>query len=129
MSKKHPLKPVVEFIENVDDITNILFGRRLKHVIGAAAAAFGDDLRRKVVGETTEPVDPNDPYAVLSVRPTAPDKVVDWAYRALAHEYHPDSGKHPDGTKMKQINDAYHRIQEERRARSQAGQKISTGDH
>lgn len=106
MAKEPPLKQVFKTLQTADDISNILFGRSLKEIFARGIDVLGVELK-----------DQNDPYALLGVRHSAPDKVVDWAYRAMAHEFHPDSGRHPDGEKMKRINEAYDKIKEARKLR------------
>lgn len=61
-----------------------------------------------------------DPYQVLGVSPDADDQQIKEAYRALAKKYHPD--QYADSPlrdlaeeKMKEINEAYDRIQALRR--------------
>ena len=61
----------------------------------------------------------NDPYKILGVSPTATDEEIKKAYRKLAVKYHPDN--YVDNPlsdlaeeKMKEINEAYDRIQKER---------------
>lgn len=46
-------------------------------------------------------------YAELGLAPAASQRVIRAAYRALAQEYHPDSGTTPDAERMKRINAAY----------------------
>lgn len=61
-----------------------------------------------------------DPYKVLNIAPNASDEEVKKAYRDLARKYHPD---HYHGTdlehmaeeKMKEINEAYAVIQQQRK--------------
>ena len=61
-----------------------------------------------------------DPYKVLNIAPNASDEEVKKAYRDLARKYHPD---HYHGTdlehmaeeKMKEINEAYSAIQQQRK--------------
>lgn len=60
------------------------------------------------------------PYEVLGVSPSASDSEIKDAYRALARKYHPDNYS-PDNPlaslaeeKMKEINDAYDAIMQER---------------
>ena len=60
-----------------------------------------------------------DPYQVLGVSPQASDDEVKKAYRDLAKKYHPDNYANTEfvdiaGEKMKEINEAYDRILQER---------------
>ena len=61
-----------------------------------------------------------DPYSVLGVSRNATDDEIKKAYRELARKYHPDNfQQNPDlaeiaGEKMKEVNEAYERIQAER---------------
>ena len=61
----------------------------------------------------------NDPYKVLNVSPSASDEEVKKAYRDLARKYHPDN-YHDNPLadlaqeKMKEINEAYEEIQNQR---------------
>ena len=69
----------------------------------------------------------SDPYKVLGVSPTATDEQVKEAYRALAKKYHPDQYSGSPiadlaGEKMKEINEAYDAIVDERKKRK-AGQQ------
>ncbi len=70
-----------------------------------------------------------DPYKILGVEPNATDEEVKKAYRELAKKYHPD--KHQDNPleelaeeKLREINEAYELIQEERRG-GQGRKKLS----
>ena len=64
-----------------------------------------------------------DPYEVLNIPSTASDEEVKKAYHDLARKYHPDN-YHDNPLadlaqeKMKEINAAYHAIQQERGSRS-----------
>ena len=65
----------------------------------------------------------NDPYSVLGVSKNATDEQIKNAYRELARKYHPDNyADNPladlAGEKMKEINDAYDAIMNERKGRS-----------
>ena len=67
-----------------------------------------------------------DPYKVLGVSPSASDEEIKAAYRALAKKYHPDRYKGHEledlaSEKLKQINEAYDRIQKEREAAGYSG--------
>lgn len=60
-----------------------------------------------------------DPYKVLGVSPNASDEEIKKAYRALARKYHPDNyvgSPMADmvSEKMKEINEAYDQIREQR---------------
>lgn len=67
-----------------------------------------------------------DPYEVLNIPSTASDEEVKRAYRDLARKYHPDN-YHDNPLadlaqeKMKEINAAYHAIQQERGNRGASG--------
>lgn len=65
----------------------------------------------------------SDPYKVLNISPNASDEEVKHAYRELARKYHPDN-YHDNPLadlaqeKMKEINEAYERIQRQRKGGS-----------
>lgn len=64
----------------------------------------------------------SDPYSILGVSPTATDEEVKTAYRNLAKKYHPDNYTDSPladlaGEKMKEINEAYDQIVNERKQR------------
>jgi len=46
-------------------------------------------------------------YSVLGVAPTAPQEVIQAAYRALSRIYHPDVPRTGNAEKMKKLNRAY----------------------
>ncbi|MBR2616548.1 MAG: DnaJ domain-containing protein [Clostridia bacterium] len=60
-----------------------------------------------------------DPYKVLGVSPQATDDEIKKAYRELAKKYHPDNYANTEfadiaGEKMKEINEAYDQVLQER---------------
>ena len=62
----------------------------------------------------------NDPYSVLGISSSSSDEEVKQAYRRLAKKYHPDNYMNSPlantaSEKMKEINDAYDRILNERK--------------
>ncbi len=68
-----------------------------------------------------------DPYQVLGVSPSASDEEVKTAYRNLAKKYHPDKYANSPlaetaSEKMKEINEAYDRILDERKRAKSQGQ-------
>ncbi len=72
-----------------------------------------------------------DPYSVLGIPRTATDDEVKKAYRDLARKYHPDNyagSAEASGyeEKMKEINEAYTAIQDERQNKSRAGGSYSS---
>lgn len=76
----------------------------------------------------------SDPYKILGVSPTATDEEVKAAYRALAKKYHPDNYiNSPLGDlateKMKEVNEAYDAILEERKRAKAGGSSYQTGTY
>lgn len=68
----------------------------------------------------------SDPYSILGVAPTASDDEVKSAYRTLAKKYHPDNYANSPladlaEEKMKEVNEAYNQIVEERKNRQSSG--------
>lgn len=70
----------------------------------------------------------DDPYKVLGVSPDASDEEIKSAYRRLAKQYHPDRnpGDAEAAKKMQQINDAYDRIKNPEKTRSQQRQSYGS---
>ena len=68
----------------------------------------------------------SDPYKVLGVSPNATDDEIKTAYRELAKKYHPDNYAESPladlaSEKMKEINEAYDTIMNDRKARANNG--------
>ena len=68
----------------------------------------------------------SDPYKVLGVSPNATDDEIKTAYRELAKKHHPDNYAESPlselaSEKMKEINEAYDTVMNERRARANNG--------
>ena len=75
-----------------------------------------------------------DPYKVLGVSPNASDEEVKAAYRKLAKKYHPDNYANSPladlaDEKMKEVNEAYDTIMNERKHRSQASSANRAGGY
>ena len=75
-----------------------------------------------------------DPYGVLGISPNASDDEVKTAYRELARKYHPDNYQGNPladlaGDKMKEINQAYDQIMNQRRGGNQTGSSYSSGSY
>lgn len=73
----------------------------------------------------------NDPYKVLGVSPSATDEEVKKAYREQAKKYHPDKYANSPladmaSEKMKEINEAYDKILEERKNAKNQGQNYAS---
>ena len=74
-----------------------------------------------------------DPYSVLGVSRTATDEEIKKAYRELARKYHPDNyQQNPDlaelaEEKMKEVNEAYERIQAEREGGASSSSSSNSG--
>lgn len=68
----------------------------------------------------------SDPYKILGVSPTASDEEIKNAYRTLAKKYHPDNYADSPladlaSEKMKEINEAYDQIINERKNKQSGG--------
>ena len=121
MATRSRAKQVKRVLRNADDIIHLFTGKRLKNIVGTGINIFGEELARKAAGVFTGPEEPdlplNSPYAILGIHPEAMDVVVKGAYRALAREYHPDTGTKPDTVKFQAATEAYNAILTERQMR------------
>lgn len=121
MGERSKTKQFKAGIQNADDILFLLTGSRFKDVIGNTVSTFGEELTRKLTGVFTGidelRMSPDSPYSVLGIHPNALDVVVRGAYRALAREYHPDTGLKPDPAKFQKVTEAYDAIMKERQAK------------
>jgi len=75
-----------------------------------------------------------DPYKVLGINENATDEEVKKAYRNLAKKYHPDNYANSPladvaQEKMKEINEAYDAIQEQRKNRQSSGENRDFNFH
>lgn len=121
MANKSKARQVRRALRNADDILYIFTGKRLKNVVGTGINLFGEELARKAKNLFTGLEEPelslNSPYTILGIYPDVMDVVVKGAYRALAREYHPDTGTKPDPAKFQTATEAYNAIMAERQAR------------
>ena len=124
MATKTTARQIKRGLRNFDDILYLVTGRRLKHVVGRTINVFGEELAKKVTDFFTGPEEPelppDNPYFILGIHPDAMDVVVRGAYRALAREYHPDTGSKPDVAKFQAATEAYNAIIKERKDKEAA---------
>ena len=123
MATKSRTRQVRKVLRNADDIIHLFTGKRLKNIVGTGINIFGEELARKAAGIFSGPEEPelppDSPYTILGIHPEALDVVVKGAYRALAREYHPDTGTKPDTVKFQAATEAYNAIIAERQARKE----------
>lgn len=124
MATKTRASQVKSGLRNFDDILFLVTGKRLKNVAGRTINLFGEEVAKKVANFFTGPEEPelpaDSPYYILGIHPDALDVVVRGAYRALAREFHPDTGVTPNPQKFQQATEAYNTIRAERKAREAA---------
>lgn len=124
MAIKSRTKQVKRTLRNADDFLYLFTGRRLKNVVGRGINLFGEEVAKKVsnlfAGPEEPELPPDSPYYILGIHPEALDIVVRGAYRALAREYHPDTGTKPDVAKFQAATEAFNQIIAERQARQAA---------
>ena len=118
MATKSRARQVRKALRNADDIFHLFTGKRLKNIVGTGINIFGEELAKKAAGVFSGPVEPelpiDSPYLVLGIHPEAMDVVVKGAFRALAREFHPDTGTKPDTARLQAAKEAYDKIMDER---------------
>ncbi len=123
MVTKSRVRQVKRALRNADDIIHLFTGKRLRNSVETGINLFGEELARKAIGVFASPeepkLSPDSPYYILGVHPDAMDVVVKGAYRALAREYHPDTGTKPDPAKFQAATEAYNAILAERKGRKE----------
>jgi len=123
MATRSRARQVKKVLRNADDIIHLFTGKRLKNIVGTGINIFGEELARKAAGVFAGPEEPelplDSPYTILGIHPEAMDVVVKGAYRALAREYHPDTGTKPDPVKFQAATEAYNAILAERQSRKE----------
>jgi len=128
MATRSKARQVRKALRNADDIIYLFTGKRLKNIVGTGINLFGEELARKAARVFSGPEEPelpaDSPYLVLGVHPEAMDVVVKGAFRALAREFHPDTGTKPDPARFQAAKEAYDKIIAEREAARQ-GKKES----
>ena len=128
MAKKSRVRKARGVLRNIDDIVHLFTGKRAKNILGTGINLFGEEVAKKVASIFTDEDEPelplNSPYAILGVHPEAMDVVVKAAFRALAREYHPDTGTKPDTTKFQAATEAYGAIMKERQELKEAEKSV-----
>lgn len=119
MVTKSRTRQVKRALRNIDDFIHLLTGKRLKNIVGTVVNLYGEEVAKKAARFFSGPEEPelpeDSPYNILGVHPDAMDVVVRGAYRALAREYHPDTGTKPDAAKFQAATEAYNAIVAERK--------------
>jgi len=123
MATRSKARQVRRALRNADDIIHLFTGKRLRNIVGTGINLFGEELARKAAGVFSGPEEPelpaDSPYLVLGVHPEVMDVVVKGAFRALAREFHPDTGTMPDPARFQAAKEAYDKIIAEREAARQ----------
>ena len=118
MATKSRARQVRKALRNADDIIHLFTGKRLKNIVGTGINIFGEEMAKKAAGVFSGPEEPelplDSPYLVMGIHPEAMDVVVKGAFRALAREYHPDTGTKPDIARFQAAKEAYDKIIAER---------------
>lgn len=97
--------------KEVDQWLYLGTGKHLRDLGKRAVELYGEDVLKVVEklitgwGAAVAPVD--SPYTVLGLLPDASDAVVKASFRALAFEYHPDTGKTPNVLRYQQVVESH----------------------
>lgn len=105
MPRKTFITETIRYWKEADDVSKLVFGKRLKDIFANFMTIISDEPA----------TDPDDPYACLGVQHSARDRVVKFAFRAAAFEYHPDTGVRPDPVKFQKAVEAYDKIMADRK--------------
>jgi DnaJ-class molecular chaperone len=100
-----------DMVKDLDKLSRMVTGKSAYEVGSKIMEILGPSQIQMPIIERN-PV--SEAYYTLGIHEGASDLVVKAVYRELAREYHPDTGKHPDGTRMREINSAYELITKER---------------
>lgn len=118
MATKSRSRQVRRALRFADDVLFLSTGRRWRPVVRRGINVFGEELARKAANLFSGPDEPDlplhSPYTTLGIYPESMDVVVKAAFRALAREYHPDTGTNPDPAKFQAATEAYTAIMAER---------------
>lgn len=112
-----PTKTPLRVLKDIDDVMHLLTGKRIRDVVPKAVELFGEDLVKRILKDTHITLSPDDPYAILEVRPDASDFVVNAVYRAKAKVLHPDNKETGNAEAFKRITAAYEQITKDRQTR------------
>lgn len=120
---------IVRAFRDVDDIVQIVFGKRIKDGVNRVVELVGDDIKKRVdrlgkgvLNVEDDAIPSTGPYSVLHCRPGSADAVVKVRFRELARIFHPDTGTHPDPAEFQRVTEAYNAIMDERKARRSASE-------
>ncbi len=122
MAKKDIVAQARNVVSNADQIFYLFTGKRLRQLGARAVELYGEDLTKfledAIIGKKDDDnldfLYPDNPYRTLEIEPNACDVVVKGAFRSLVREYHPDTGRQPNGQKFQKVVEAYNAIMQAR---------------
>jgi len=121
MPARKDMREAVKFMKNVDDILEILTGKRLKDIGAKVIDVYGEELGKRLdhlsgLDEENNGLTPElkAAYLTLHCRPSADDMVIKGKYRTLMKQYHPDVSRMPDEEACKKVIEAYNLIMKTR---------------